>query len=116
MKTRMRPQNHLRSSLIGQVKAHLMSVGNGFRRAAMIIASLDRQAADELLDRLPDGQAAAIRNEILTMPESDTDERQAVIRDFLHPADTPTAAELERNPTRSTAAERHPSGFAPGIR
>ena len=49
----------------------------------MVIASLDRKAADTMLQRLPSNQADAIRRAIMSLSDLDHREQQAAIRDFL---------------------------------
>lgn len=58
----------------------------------MVVASLDRNAADAILDRLPDQQASAIRQAMVSLPE-DEQEQQEAIRTFLDPQ--PVAQDLE---------------------
>ena len=101
----MRRRSHLRSSSIEQVKAKDMKAENHFRRAALVIAGLDRHTADEVLDRLPEGHAAAIRHEIISVLNFDSDEQQAVIRDFLHPTKEPARSEIETTPRSSSTPQ-----------
>ena len=41
------------------------------RRAAILVASLDRQTADSLLDVLPSAKAAEVRHAIMSLTEID---------------------------------------------
>ena len=54
-----------------------------YRRAAIVVASLDRASADSLLERMPEERARAIRDEIMRLDELPTPERQATIDAFL---------------------------------
>ena len=56
---------------------------NVYRRAAMIVSSLDRQSADEVLERLPEDQSQAIRDQMISLNELSPSERDRVIDDFL---------------------------------
>lgn len=56
---------------------------DAYRRAAIIIASLDREAADEVIDRMPDDQARAIRNELVAIQSLNAGEQEAEIQAFL---------------------------------
>ncbi len=69
-----------------------MSSQQEFRRAAMVIASLDRRAADAILERFPAEQADVIRQTIMTLSDQDHDDQQRAVRDFLKsPADDEAA-------------------------
>ena len=59
-------------------------MGNdAYRRAALIIASLDRNAADAVIDRMPDKQARAIRDELIAIHSLNASEQEAEIQAFL---------------------------------
>ncbi len=53
------------------------------RKVALVVASLDAQAADRLLEQLPDESAQKVRNLLLTMSTIDLAEQRAAIREFL---------------------------------
>ena len=53
------------------------------RKAAILLASLDRDTADRLLDQMPRERAEVLRNTILGLREVERDEEQATIRKFL---------------------------------
>ena len=53
------------------------------RRAALLVASLDRFAADQLLESMPPEAAQAVRDQMVSMSDVDATERQQVMRDFL---------------------------------
>lgn len=53
------------------------------RKAAILIASLDRQTADAFLDRLPAPEAASIRDELLTLSPQELASEAVVIQEFL---------------------------------
>ena len=53
------------------------------RRAAILVASLDRQTADSLLDALPSAKATEVRQAIMSLAEIDPAEQQSVIHEFL---------------------------------
>ena len=61
-------------------------LANSTKKAAILIASLDRDLADQFLDRLPDATAAEIRNEIFSLGPDETDLEEDVIREFLQPS------------------------------
>ena len=53
------------------------------RKAAVLVASLDRDVADALLDQMEDAQADSIRNAIMGISGVDEHEELAAIREFL---------------------------------
>jgi flagellar motor switch protein FliG len=53
------------------------------RWVAIVVASLDRDGADQLLERLPDAQAEVVRNAILSLDDLQPDEEAEVIEGFL---------------------------------
>ena len=53
------------------------------RKAAVLVASLERDAADVLLDQLEPAQAESIRHAVMSMPEIDGREEAETIREFL---------------------------------
>lgn len=70
----------------------------------MVIASLDRRAADAILERLPSAQADSIRRTIMSVSELDHDEQRRAIRDFIEPSEpTQEAALPEFSVTPDTA-------------
>jgi len=60
-------------------------MSNAYRRAAIIVASLDRDAADALLDRMPEDRAQAIRDAIMQLDVDvlRADEKDSAIGEFL---------------------------------
>lgn len=58
-------------------------MSNVYRRAALIVASLDRAAAQEVINRMPDEQAYAIRQELVSIQSTDTGERELEVARFL---------------------------------
>jgi flagellar motor switch protein FliG len=73
------------------------------RRAAVLIATLDAESAEALLDEIPADDAARVRQMALEMTTVGSDEERAVIGDFLessapatnHDVDGPRDAEIE---------------------
>ena len=59
---------------------------NAFRQAALVVAKLDRDAADDLLERMPDEHARAIRDELAFIDDADANDAEHVIEDFLETA------------------------------
>ena len=56
---------------------------NVYRRAALVVASLDRVAAQEVITRMPEDQANRIRQELTTLNATDTGERELEVARFL---------------------------------
>ncbi len=54
-----------------------------WRRVALLVAGLEPEAADALLARMPESQAALIRNAILNLDAVDDAEQDHVMRQFL---------------------------------
>jgi len=53
------------------------------RKAAILVANLDREAADDLLAQLPEQQAQLVRNMVVALDEIDADEQERVLAEFL---------------------------------
>ncbi len=56
----------------------------GIRKAAILVASLDRSAADRLLEQLGPQCAALVRQAVTAVDEIDAQERRRVIDEFRH--------------------------------
>lgn len=54
----------------------------GIRKAAIFVASLDRKAADLVLDQMPEDVAQAVRQAILDLDSIDPEEQRAIVADF----------------------------------
>ena len=67
------------------------------RKAAIVVASLERPAADALLESLPAEQAGRIRHIIVTLPDVSISEEMAALQDFLAES-FPDAGELGGEP------------------
>jgi flagellar motor switch protein FliG len=59
---------------------------SGLRKAAILVAALDRAAADEVLDRMTPDQAQRVRQTILGLGPVDPEEQRLVIDEFLRVA------------------------------
>lgn len=53
------------------------------RKTAILISTLDRRVADELLERMPDEQAALVRSVAMELDEVPENEQQLVMQEFL---------------------------------
>lgn len=53
------------------------------RKAAVLVASLDRQTADRLLEQMPDEQAGRVRQWMVELDEIDPEEQRRVIDEFF---------------------------------
>lgn len=78
----------------------MMNRRNTLRKAAILVASLDRDAADALLDQMSAEQAELIRTAVLELGDIDDAEEESVIDEFfrigpLLPEDQPAGVELE---------------------
>ena len=56
---------------------------HAIRQAAILVAALDRDAADALMDQMPEEFAAAVRQCVMELDEIDAHEEQEVIGKFL---------------------------------
>ncbi len=56
---------------------------SSLRKVALLVASLDRETADRLLDQFSEDGAQAVRNAVLALSTIDGAEQREVIRDFL---------------------------------
>jgi flagellar motor switch protein FliG len=78
------------------------------RKAAVLIAALDADGADAVLDRIPADEAAQIRRTLIELPDVAADEEAAVIGDFFRHggvATEPADDDVVYEP--STEAARH---------
>src|SRR5689334_3789960 len=53
------------------------------RRAAVLVASLDRASADALLNQMSPDESRLVRRAVLELDEIDDDERETVIAQFV---------------------------------
>ena len=72
----------------------------GVRKAAILVASLERSAADALLDQLEPQQADLVRQAVMALDEIETEERQRVLDEFCRigpmlPEESPAGIELD---------------------
>jgi flagellar motor switch protein FliG len=87
--------------------------GDGIRKAAILVASLDQAAADALLDQMGESRAAQVRQAVVGLGEIDAVERQRVIEEFfrigpLIPKKQTPGIELDGRLARKL-------GLAPGV-
>ncbi len=87
------------------------------RKAAILIASLDRDAADALLNQMSDEQARRLRRALVELGDIDTDEQADVIEEFFRigplapknfPLASSSATPWPRNWASSRTAARSP--------
>ncbi|MEE8452620.1 MAG: FliG C-terminal domain-containing protein [Thermoguttaceae bacterium] len=77
----------------------------GLRKAAVLVAGLDRKTADEMLDQLTPEQARAVRQMMVDLGEIDPAEQRRVVDEFfrigpLVPEKEPPGVELDVRPSR----------------
>lgn len=82
------------------------------RKAAVLVAALDADAADAVLERLPVEHAALVRRMLVEMTDAAGDEEQAVIGEFLG-RDESGGVELELSTYRMPSTLPLPSAAAP---
>ena len=99
---------------------------DGIRKAAILVASLDRVAADRLLDRIDPAQADQIRQRTMELDPIDPQEQRRVIDEFFRvrprvPEEHPSGIELDSglarrlfSPPRPPAAEEAAAPNPPG--
>ena len=99
---------------------------DGIRKAAILVASLDRAAADHLLDRIDPAEAREIRQRTMELDPVDPEEQRRVIEEFLRarpqiPEKPPTGIELDGglarrlfSPPRPFAPEKTRAASPPG--
>lgn len=81
----------------------------GLRKAAILVAGLDRKAADEMLDQLTPEQAGQVRQRMVELDEIDPSEQRRVIDEFcrigpLVPEKEPPGVELDISSLRGRSA------------
>jgi flagellar motor switch protein FliG len=89
---------------------------NGIRKAAILVASLSRPAADRLLDQIDPGQARSVRQAVVDLGPVDPDEQRRIIDEFFRlrpmvPATQHSGIELDGNLARRLSLA--PPRFAP---
>ncbi len=105
-----------------------MTRNQRFRKAAILVASLDAQSADALLDEMPPEDAARVRHAVMELGEIDPQEQQRIIRDFVGQQSRGTvahgpgvelapslAARLGTEPASGTSAPPHPPSDSTGM-
>ncbi len=83
----------------------------GIRKAAILVACLDRAAADAVLEQLGPEQAQRVRQAVVVLDEIPDDEQQCVIDEFcqhkpLLPAREPWGLDLESPAALATARKQ----------
>jgi flagellar motor switch protein FliG len=86
---------------------------DGIRKAAILVASLDRAAADQLLDRIDPARARQIRQMALELDSIDAEEQRQVIDEFLRirprvQEELPTGIELDGRLAQSLFSSPRP--------
>jgi flagellar motor switch protein FliG len=66
------------------------------RKAAVLISALDRDAADALLEQMPEDQASQVRNAVMELPDIGGEEQDQVLREFFS-GQTPQQASQPAN-------------------
>ena len=61
----------------------MKNIPDNLKKAAILVASLDRRAADVLLSNLSDNDAARVRRAVLQLEDVDVESREAVADEFL---------------------------------
>ena len=94
---------------------------SGIRKAAILVAGLDREAADLLLDQLNPEDADRVRQTVMSIDKIDPEERQRVIDEFrrigpMVPDQCPPGVELSELPAHraesmASAEDVPPFGF-----
>lgn len=88
-----------------------MTLDSDIRKAAILIASLDRASADALIDQLPAAEARRVLQAVVALGEINPDEQDAVIEEFCavgrpaRPIDQ-SGIELSDNLARRFAVDR----------
>ena len=67
---------------------------NTLRKAAILIASLDRESADAMISKLSPRQAAAVRRAVVELNEIDPDEQGDVMTQFVQSRPVATAPQM----------------------
>ncbi len=70
-------------------------MSNQLRKAAVVVASLDRASADRLLDQMGEDQARQVRDAVVALGEPDPREQRTVIEQFLRNDSQPAASGLD---------------------
>jgi flagellar motor switch protein FliG len=60
-----------------------MTKQNTLRKAAILITALDTRSADQLLDQMPESQAARVREAVFELDDIDPQEQQQILSEFL---------------------------------
>jgi flagellar motor switch protein FliG len=92
----------------------MSDISNNLRKAAILVASLDQQTADTLLDQMPAEQAALVRRMIVDLGDPDPREERNVIDEFFRvgpsiPAEQPAGIELNKPAPSMTTYQPTPA-------
>jgi len=95
-----------------------MKLDEGLRKAAILVASLDRDTADLLMDKMSPEQARRVRQMILEMGEVSSEDERQILEEFAHrgPKSVPSPppgvemhGRLARRLARAPGDSFHPS-------
>ncbi len=89
----------------------MTAANDNLRKAAILVASLDRASADSLLQQMSADQAARLRRALVELGPIDPDEQSDVIEDFfrigpLVPEKLPAGIELDGSLVRELGLRR----------
>ncbi len=76
------------------------------RKVAIVLASLDSQAADALIDRMPEERARLVRQALTELAPLDPAEQEAVVAEFLRQGQAARQAELAGVEVEADLAQR----------
>ncbi len=76
------------------------------RKVAIVLASLDSEAADALIDRMPEERARLVRQALADLASLDPAEQQAVVAEFLRQGNAARQADLAGVEVEADLAQR----------
>lgn len=92
-----------------QATVPMTSQADGLRKAAILVACLEQNAADVLLDQMTSDQAQQVRNMIMELGPIDEDEQQRIMEEFFRAGPKP----VEKYPAGIELDDRLAEKFAP---
>jgi flagellar motor switch protein FliG len=79
---------------------------DSLRKAAIVLASLDADTADALIDRMPVERAGAVRQMLMELDQIDSEEQAAVVDEFLRRGESVKQADAAGVEVEASLAEK----------
>src|SRR5262245_22941848 len=91
----------------------MSSSAESLRKVAVVLASLDAETADTLIDRMPEERARQMRQALLQLDQLDATEQESVVAEFLRQGQAARQADLAGVEVEAGLAQRLELGGPP---